>query len=218
MGQLLKLTLLIVLSLALLTGVAVLIGRMQPPPERLAALHLTYCAPPCWIGIMPGKTTIDEASKRIEAVYGITPAHYANEHGDQFLDFCQADDMPPITLAAQGDDVVLEVSFNLGGGDPIPVPEKNRLTLGELYSVFGEPNRFMRVFAGPALAYGNDDFGATIHMAYPFTYPIRLTWDLRPDRVTLYGGGGRNLGFRVTRQLFPWRGFATYYETQGHEE
>lgn len=44
-----------------LIGTAILIGRQQPLPERIRALHLTDCAPPCWIGIVPGKTKMGEA-------------------------------------------------------------------------------------------------------------------------------------------------------------
>jgi hypothetical protein len=72
MWRLLKLTSLLVLLLALTISIAVLIGRMQPPPERLAALHMTYCAPPCWIGIMPGTTTQGE----VEALFGEAYPHH----------------------------------------------------------------------------------------------------------------------------------------------
>jgi hypothetical protein len=37
------------------------IGRRQPASQLLATLRLDECQPPCWIGIIPGTTTIDEA-------------------------------------------------------------------------------------------------------------------------------------------------------------
>lgn len=46
------------------------IGRATPLPEEVAFLHLgDMCELPCWIGIMPGKTTTDEAKKILSKVY-----------------------------------------------------------------------------------------------------------------------------------------------------
>src|SRR5689334_21302019 len=50
-------------------GTMLLIEHTQPIPERLRMLHLADCAPPCWIGITPGKSTINEARQRLEAVF-----------------------------------------------------------------------------------------------------------------------------------------------------
>ena len=57
-------------ALALFISTAMLIGRAQPLPERVALLHLNdLCKLPCWIGITPGITTVSDAEKRIEKVY-----------------------------------------------------------------------------------------------------------------------------------------------------
>jgi len=45
------------------------IGGTQPPPEALQKLHLTDCALPCWIGIIPGKTTFEDAAQLITHIY-----------------------------------------------------------------------------------------------------------------------------------------------------
>ena len=45
------------------------IGSRQPASAILAQLHLTDCALPCWLGIMPGRTRFDEAAQRVTAVY-----------------------------------------------------------------------------------------------------------------------------------------------------
>src|SRR5260370_38374078 len=63
------------LHFSVFTGDAILIGRQQPLPERLAMLHLTDCAPPCWIGIMPGVTTLADAAIRAETTYGNSPKY-----------------------------------------------------------------------------------------------------------------------------------------------
>jgi hypothetical protein len=52
--------------------IAVLAGRGLPLPENVALLRLTDCELPCWIGIVPGKTTFWEAKERIGQLYGST--------------------------------------------------------------------------------------------------------------------------------------------------
>ncbi len=47
------------------------LGRATPLPEEVAFLHLgDMCKLPCWIGITPGKTTIEEARVIVTSVYG----------------------------------------------------------------------------------------------------------------------------------------------------
>ena len=54
---------------AAITG-ALLIGRAQPLPDRVAVLHLNdICKLPCWIGITPDVTTLGEAEKLVQSVY-----------------------------------------------------------------------------------------------------------------------------------------------------
>src|SRR5258708_19418668 len=62
--------LIMLLLVTVATGVALLLGRAQPMPDQLALLHLGDCQLPCWIGIVPGKTTVGEARQRIKNVYG----------------------------------------------------------------------------------------------------------------------------------------------------
>ncbi len=57
------------LAFAILIAAARGIGSRQPASDILGQLHLTDCALPCWLGIMPGKTSSDEAAQRITAVY-----------------------------------------------------------------------------------------------------------------------------------------------------
>lgn len=61
---------LVIVAFALLILAAQGIGRAQPPPERLAGLHLTECALPCWNGITLGTTMMGEAFRRITDEYG----------------------------------------------------------------------------------------------------------------------------------------------------
>jgi hypothetical protein len=52
-----------------LVGFAMLLGRQQPSSVDMTMLRLADCAPPCWIGITPGKTSIPSAINRIREVY-----------------------------------------------------------------------------------------------------------------------------------------------------
>jgi hypothetical protein len=49
--------------------IAVGVGRTQPIPRQIAVLHLDECQPPCWLGILPGKTTFQEAWQSIVSKY-----------------------------------------------------------------------------------------------------------------------------------------------------
>src|SRR3954453_17673185 len=70
MAKLLGLSLGMCLLLTLLIGGAGGLGQQQALPSGLAQFHLTDCRPPCWIGIIPGTTTIAAAKARIIATFG----------------------------------------------------------------------------------------------------------------------------------------------------
>jgi hypothetical protein len=60
----------IMVSLCVLIGFAISLGRQQPLPESVALLHLSDCELPCWIGIIPGQTTMRQAHDQIIKTYG----------------------------------------------------------------------------------------------------------------------------------------------------
>jgi len=53
----------------MLIGLAVLVGYGQPPARSVQQLRLSDCAPPCWIGIVPGDTSTEEAVRRFSAIF-----------------------------------------------------------------------------------------------------------------------------------------------------
>lgn len=59
----------LVISATAFIGVALAVGQAQPPSHWRALLQLDACELPCWIGIEPGKTTLEEARRYIEAAY-----------------------------------------------------------------------------------------------------------------------------------------------------
>jgi len=48
---------------------AVVVGRSQPVPRSIAQLRLMDCLPPCWVGIIPGVTTIADAKAKIVSAF-----------------------------------------------------------------------------------------------------------------------------------------------------
>ncbi len=46
-------------------GLTLLIGRTQPVLQQLHAWRLDECVRPCWMGIVPGRSTVPEAYKQV---------------------------------------------------------------------------------------------------------------------------------------------------------
>jgi hypothetical protein len=51
------------------TLTAIFVGHQQSQSAWAQLLHLDECELPCWIGIVPGETTLGEAQKQLERVY-----------------------------------------------------------------------------------------------------------------------------------------------------
>lgn len=134
----------VIWSLSILTvliSAAIFIGRQHPPAAYVAWLHLTDCKLPCWLGIVPGKTTLAEARTRIFKAF---PGSVQTNKGNPgyFL------------INDTRDHFVAQVAINLG---EISVEDKtvvdtvyvlttqldralsSQMNLGELQSVIGAP-------------------------------------------------------------------------------
>jgi hypothetical protein len=77
------LTTLLLFSL-LVIGVftSVIIGQQQPPTTSFMVLQLDVCELPCWVGIVPGETTLGEARQRVEEAYSRSPLYYIVSTGE----------------------------------------------------------------------------------------------------------------------------------------
>jgi hypothetical protein len=126
------------------------VGQSQPVPERLRALHLNECAPPCWIGIVPGQTSIDAARQRITAIYpgsvklasapilGKLTDQYLLEHHDLVMNSDNAIDTTVTAQIRYVDGVIDSISLI---GTPEHFPDFN-----ELIAVLGPPSCIVREF------------------------------------------------------------------------
>jgi hypothetical protein len=64
-----RMTVLLTVVLSITVGIVVVVARQQSLPDAMSVLHFEMCAPPCWIGIEPGTTTLDRAIIRARQVY-----------------------------------------------------------------------------------------------------------------------------------------------------
>jgi len=117
-----------------------LIGSAQPVPENVAILHLTDCELPCWIGIIPGQTTFEDARQRVQEVYGNLSDHTLIEG---------APGSYVITSRTRGDAGLSYIYIAEEGGDRGPIvasivfsgrmPPRDNPTMGWLHDTFGSP-------------------------------------------------------------------------------
>jgi hypothetical protein len=196
-----------VFSLAAL--IAVQLGRRQPLPERVAMLHLTDCELPCWIGIVPGKTTRGEARQRIYELYDEIWGHgvgFAVREGGaaieiwtkradiRFKVFLNSDDIDDDAIVGN---LVLDLS-----GDFTPY-----LKLAQLHALFGAPDFVSRqdipsdlgvVYLMRRFSVGTSSFKC-----------VRITGDEVVHSLYLHGEPLNSE--QVINGMESWRGFRTCY-------
>src|SRR5262249_49025344 len=128
----------------LASGAARLIGNRQPLPERVAILHLTDCELPCWIGIVPGKTTIGAAKERIRQVYGREFQYEIKEDRPGTIWIINKPHNLSLHIVANisssevtNETMVETLYFSLVDGNRLFATQTP--SLGELYSLLGHP-------------------------------------------------------------------------------
>jgi hypothetical protein len=97
------------LVLTLAVAAALTLGRLQAAPMSITRLHLNECLPPCWLGIIPGTTSVAEAKAKLLEVY------FGKEH---FTFKDSGFDSGPVDRTAvenmiEGADFYLFVRFNI---------------------------------------------------------------------------------------------------------
>lgn len=187
-----------------ISGVIILIGRAQPLPEPLAMLHLTDCAPPCWIGIVPGKTTREEAAKRIEAVFSQTKGYKLSHQPGSITLIPERNSVPyqiSIACFVNEEDVIFGCA--LFWENPLPVYAP---TIGQIQALLETPGTVIW------------DDNSQLHLGAVFTKGF--VWGINADgksRLTpdmqvtgLYFVGQEIMLTLKDFQRGPWRGFASF--------
>jgi len=138
MQRLLILIMALCLIFAVLSGITILIGRQQPLPEHLAILHLTDCAPPCWIGITPGVTTLEDAIPLIKAHYTNLPDYQTIFSGNLTMTTIYVSNLKnpgdafSIVVRVYENGRVSTIGFDTYGSSSSP-------NIGELTNILGTP-------------------------------------------------------------------------------
>jgi len=209
---------LIVLSIVFIT---LLVCRRAAPANPLEIYHLYDCQLPCWIGIIPGKTTIGAAKKLIESAYSVSDFEYSLDHNPYW-------DIDYFTVTRRKDNFSLDVSFNNdteGASNQteatvvsqieITINLKDQPTLFDWGMEFGQPQAL-------GITWGNHS--ASPNVLY-YNRNVRLTLDLGYDNFVVDGVNIPVYMLDIYEQLakaYPlngfqrvrWQGWATNYENQ----
>jgi hypothetical protein len=202
------------LSLALIglctltASASVVAGRQQPTAARLAMLRFTDCAVPCWIGIVPGRTSAEQARTIIKSVFG--------RSSDYTLSFVWSDttDLLPVVVSEKDDPqtstwiglrvrpnrVIDSIVFSFNNPDQ-PV------TLADMHMLFGVP-AYVKMpgladyrSGNIVLTYGSAYSGANVYTSRKG----RLIWNQEVYTLIFYA---HNLiPILPASDLRPWEGF-----------
>jgi hypothetical protein len=125
----------------IITGLVALVATLRslalraPLPPEIEILHLDECVLPCWIGIKPGETTVEEAKALIKLRYGnLTRVDQAGYE--------------TYTVSAKSSDYKFSVAFYYET-DPDPIlkfvsirldDSMPTIELGDLFWLLGDPD------------------------------------------------------------------------------
>jgi hypothetical protein len=136
-----------------LTAVARLIGFVQPMPTIMSALYLDQCPVGCWLGLYPGRATINATRHTLYALRGepVPPSSPQNHYTGSEI----------ITIPLKGDQTSNLLSIGLGINEGIttsifiPYPNYNlRMPrLGDLVGMYGPPDCVLWVKTNAILSY-----------------------------------------------------------------
>jgi hypothetical protein len=192
------------LILALLVGGAVLTKRQTTTPGVMTMLRLSDCSWPCWIGIVPGETTIWVAKGRVIAEF--SPLARFQLTSPPSVVWATLDTKPDlgvvyVTVDAQSDNIVDRIMLDFNS-----VYFRDRATVGDFHQLFGAPSHVALPSAfsttdSYGLIYGDDQQGMVI-----FTlWRNAIGWDQKVTTVVFYANG--QLPFGPSVDIRPWRGF-----------
>ncbi|HLY25248.1 MAG TPA: hypothetical protein VKQ72_02840 [Aggregatilineales bacterium] len=174
--------------------------QAQPVSDRLEMLHLTDCVVPCWIGIVPGKTRMNDALQRIKEVYGNTPGYTLSAN---LLRLRLDNDLTGLSIALLPDDfyqdnIVELITFDF-----------QDITVGDLMSLCAFP-RYISAWptggAGSiALVCNNYSLGIKIDEA-----ESQVNRNLPSDGLILAGASDSARFWVKNYHAEAWHGFGAY--------
>jgi hypothetical protein len=206
-------------------GTIILFRRQQPLPERLTMLNMDKCLRPCWIGIVPGQTTLDEAEHYIRAAYA-EPLYKITAQIGTVAYTIQRQSTPKETFtiwltAYPGEKsgvihvIALYIEQTITAGfywDNNPTA--TRIYAGDVMTLMG--------FPGVVLANRKTRFGHTVAYKYGSFYTVQefpaslnAHGQLLPTQpvTSMWFANGNHNPFASFNQR-PWHGFSTLREHQ----
>ncbi len=197
---------------------AIVIGRQHQLSEKLTDLHLNECKLPCWIGIIPGKTTIAEASKYILDTYGSNSSNYAVEFTH--------DPVWRFMITNKTDGLRIRVSLNELAGQPANamvneiyiIFDKNSgydIVYGDLYSVVGYPTDVILSAPDdapyPVIRYNDQQVHVSLDVITQKNMCAQLSPERRVDFITIYNHLPQFGDYAWVSKSVPWKGFMSCY-------
>ncbi len=148
MKRLVLWSLLLTVTISLVITAIILLGEQQPLPNNVALMRFTACELPCWIGIVPGKTPINQAQSILHTVFEPSANFQIDSIGNSPLSFVVSNRMngfafgvafqaDPSSSMVDPDNVVGIIS--LWWAEDTPLSPIKRPILGDLYSILGNP-------------------------------------------------------------------------------
>ena len=220
MRHVIRYSVLVLLFFALITASLALLGRQQPAPTLVQMLHLTDCALPCWIGIIPGKTTLADARTRIIDVFGhsgdLVTFDLISAPGLVWINVERPKDpvgVLLITMTAHDNRMVDAITFDFSS-----IYLRDRLHLADVVNVLGVPSRVMlpiypnksgKSMGEFSVLYGNNQSGliATALLNNP------IDWEEEIQLLVLYGRG--QMPIDPFSESHRWHGFGSLEQYYG---
>ncbi|MEO8609885.1 MAG: hypothetical protein ABI690_18475 [Chloroflexota bacterium] len=199
---------------------SLLVSGLQPPSPQfktLEMLHLVDCKLPCWIGIIPGKTTISEARMLIENTY-------PDEAYEITLGQNVYDGTDWLNIQNRHDDSDFYVSLNVWQKpenktenmiiDQITLSGAE-LTLGEWYFVLGSPQvlsvTWGNHYAVPNMLYNRWNVRLTLYNPRD-NFAVDSPY-ISAGMLDLYDPVEWGKTYRPAYQI-KWHGFSTSYKDE----
>jgi len=204
---------LMILLLSTFMGLAIVVGRQRSSSHAITILHLNDCTLPCWIGIMPGKTTLAEGRANILSVFGQTNNDLLRESTYNFTVRNRAGN-PSFsiyleTFSGADDDPVDSVILSLEQPDMQP-------SIGELFAITGAPSHVFswNEFEVQHSLLNNlfyEEAQTLIRIENTGCNPIRL--DQKVLTIRFYGPLMISMPDTPNGFIYRWHGFKTCYSS-----
>lgn len=133
-------------AMVVFTGASMLVGRAQPPPDPVRQLRLDDCRAPCWIGIQPGRSSVIDAYRQLQAAFGLLPRRnaYAQLTSSQLVTL-------PLNSQDEHNTILVELEIVRGIPREIRIPARfgndtylgKMPRLGDVMNLFGKPTCIM---------------------------------------------------------------------------